>query len=88
MGHIEVNTKVGERLARIILSLPIGVLLVAMDLPYLFFISFYLVVTGITGISLEYNIMALFRHEDVKNTAREMKAKVNNPVNKTKVASH
>ncbi|MBT33343.1 MAG: hypothetical protein CMO01_27090 [Thalassobius sp.] len=88
MGKIEVNTSIGERLARLIIALPVGVLLVAVDLPYLFFISFYLVVTGITGISLEYNILSSFKHEKVKSTASDLKAKVNSPVNKTKIASH
>jgi|GEM_PF-3922049 len=71
MGNIEVNTGHGDRLARIILSLPLGVLLVALNLPYLFFISFYLVVTGITGISLEYNIMNALKSEKTS----ELKAK-------------
>jgi len=82
MSKIEVNTSPGDRLARIILSLPLGFVLVALDLPYLFFISFYMVVTGITGISLEYNIMEVFRQNN-----KEIKSNVKS-ASKSKTLSH
>ena len=90
MSNIEVNTKTGDRLARIILSLPLGFILVALNLPYLFFISFYLVVTGITGISLEYNLIDAFKHEKVssaKEKAKELKSTVKSAT-KSKSLSH
>ncbi len=79
MSNIEVNTSTGDRLARIILSLPLGFVLVALNLPYLFFISFYLVVTGITGISLEYNLIDALKHDKVSKAtekAEELKSSV------------
>ena len=59
MKSLEVNTGIGDRLARIMLSLPLAVVIVYFGLLWLFFIPFYLVVTGITGISFEYYLTEL-----------------------------
>lgn len=58
MSAIEINMGIGERIARLFLSLPAAVILGYFDMQWLFFLPFYLVVTGITGIALEKNLFA------------------------------
>jgi hypothetical protein len=54
MKPLESNTGIGDRLGRLMLSLPLAIVIAYYALFPLFFVPFYLVVTGITGISLEY----------------------------------
>jgi hypothetical protein len=58
---IEVNLSPAERIARMIIALPLSIPVVYLEWTPLFFLPMYIAVTGICGIALEYT---LFKRSD------------------------